>query len=846
MAKLNGQKSSFVSSKGKDVAIKNPFELHMNKNKQGTLGRKNSTVMGAPGVARSRAANRRKHTLLQEYKIKNKDNIILDKRIGEVNSKMSEEDKVMARFAAERIKAYEKKSIFNLNDEEMLTHGGRTLAEIEKFEDPRSDNSDDENDTGKLNTSFVEEAHFGGGVLSKSSSMHRKDIIEQLIAESKKRKAERQKLRDQTIGLTEKLDSEWVDLLPIVSLSKKQPNSEESKENSAPDSYDIAMRQLKYDAFRPQNSDNSKTQDRNTLRSDESLNEGNELKIQDSESVNTHIELKSHEAKSNNYSKSADDLFDDFEIEEIEDEGSASDDSSQSSEDENSQDKSGIKRKLESQENTGSQKKLCLDDKTKNKAQQDVQITKMETTYPNDSLLCSNVKSFNKSIDNSELSSKIERESLSEARIKTAMPYTWEELQEMLQNDCPEQSSDVLDRIIASINRLLEEKNKKNLATLFEHLVQYLSNCFHIEEANNIVQSFETFNRLCPFIYDVAKINPKSAVNHLRKDIAHKYVTFTVKKKLYPPLETIILFKLIFLLFPIKTSKVRHSVITPGIMFMSDILLKGRVRSKMDISKGLFLSTLLLEYASLSKRYVPEAINFLSSIIYMAIPKEILKSKTLSLAFKRSCVTNDFLVIESDQSNAATDPETVKMTAKDLENAELTDEFKVKTLLTAVKLISDFKDQWKDIESVYYIFEQITKLLKINFMSKYPPLVRKNIKTIRKDLHALKNKKLTFLFREGKKPLPLRLYDPRTEPLYDGKRSKHSTSRKAERERLQRKYKKELKGATREIRRDTAFLSKVQIKEKLKEDMKRKEKVKEIFGDAAQQQAELKNLKRKK
>lgn len=69
---------------------------------------------------------------------------------------------------------------------------------------------------------------------------------------------------------------------------------------------------------------------------------------------------------------------------------------------------------------------------------------------------------------------------------------------------------------------------------------------------------------------------------------------------------------------------------------------------------------------------------------------------------------------------------------------------------------------------------------------------------------------------------------------------------KAEREKLLHKYKKEMKGAIREIRRDRAFLAKVQISQQIKGDTERKRKVKEIFGEAAVQQSELKKMKRKK
>ena len=72
-------------------------------------------------------------------------------------------------------------------------------------------------------------------------------MIEQLIAESKKRKAEKQQTREQTIELTEKLDAEWKDLLPIVS-SSKMSSSKVVDDVDKPDSFDTVMRQLKFEA----------------------------------------------------------------------------------------------------------------------------------------------------------------------------------------------------------------------------------------------------------------------------------------------------------------------------------------------------------------------------------------------------------------------------------------------------------------------------------------------------------------------------------------------------------------------------------------------------------------------
>lgn len=81
---------------------------------------------------------------------------------------------------------------------------------------------------------------------------------------------------------------------------------------------------------------------------------------------------------------------------------------------------------------------------------------------------------------------------------------------------------------------------------------------------------------------------------------------------------------------------------------------------------------------------------------------------------------------------------------------------------------------------------------------------------------------------------------------YDGKHHKPMSKEKAEKEKLLHKYKREHKGAIREIRRDRDFLTKVQIAQQIKSDADRKRKVIEIFGDAAMQQSELKKMRKKK
>ncbi|GBP05497.1 Nucleolar protein 14 homolog [Eumeta japonica] len=120
----------------------NPFEVHMNKEKFQILGRTCKHDRGLPGVSRAKAVKRRQDTLGQEYFDKHKTNKFKDRRIGKHLSVDQIDEQIMnARFMADKMERIKlsKQSRFNLNDDEILTHRGQTLEEIEQFRDERSD-----------------------------------------------------------------------------------------------------------------------------------------------------------------------------------------------------------------------------------------------------------------------------------------------------------------------------------------------------------------------------------------------------------------------------------------------------------------------------------------------------------------------------------------------------------------------------------------------------------------------------------------------------------------------------------------------------------------------------------
>lgn len=243
-SKKRNSVESFANKKQHDDIKKslNPFEMHVNREKISVLGQKLKHDKGMPGISRSKATKRRKETLGREYLQKHKTNRFKDNRIGRFG--MSQEEAANARFIAERLqqcKTKKKQSKFNLNeDEDVLTHKGQTLEEIEQFHDTISDDDADDDEMGKLDAEFTGAAHFGGKTLDDDGK--RKNAIEDLIAEQKKRKAEILIEKEVVSNLTHKLDESWRDLVTVMNLQKDQ-----DEDKPQPDDFDRALKEMVFE-----------------------------------------------------------------------------------------------------------------------------------------------------------------------------------------------------------------------------------------------------------------------------------------------------------------------------------------------------------------------------------------------------------------------------------------------------------------------------------------------------------------------------------------------------------------------------------------------------------------------
>lgn len=91
----------------------NPFDMQVRHDKFKVLNRKTCHNIGNNLAARQKAFEKRKETIGAEYKVKNKANRFADKR----------------RKGGSSYRKVVKESIYNLNENEVLTHHGQTLTD---------------------------------------------------------------------------------------------------------------------------------------------------------------------------------------------------------------------------------------------------------------------------------------------------------------------------------------------------------------------------------------------------------------------------------------------------------------------------------------------------------------------------------------------------------------------------------------------------------------------------------------------------------------------------------------------------------------------------------------------
>ncbi|XP_052636570.1 nucleolar protein 14 [Harpia harpyja] len=836
----------------------NPFEVKVNRQKFNILGRKTKNDVGLPGVSRSKAIKKRTQTLLKEYKEREKTNVFKDKRFGEYNTKISPEEKMIRRFTLERQQNYGKKNIYNLNEDEELTHYGQSLAEIEKLNDILDSDSDTE-ERGTLSAELTA-AHFGGGggLLRKKASSgqqdeeeekpkSRKELIEEMIAKSKQEKQERQTRRESALELTEKLDNDWKEIQTLI--AHKTPKSERKDkevEKPKPDEYDMIVRELGFEM---------KAKPSERMKTEEELAKEEQARLQKLEADRLRrmrgIDEQVNKKKPSHIS--ADDLADGFILDKDDrhllsyKDGKINIENEEQEKDEEEEEEEGGKEDNENEEES--------EEESANEDEEDVAAdshSDLESDLESEEEATGNKEqkkhktNENESQNVKELDPKMEA-AKSELPYTFAVPESYETFKSLLAGRTIEQQLTILERIQKCNHPSLAVGNKAKLEKLFGFLLEYIG-----ELATLDLPELRTIDKLVLPLYNLCQMFPEAASDSIKfilRDAAHDMAeVIEVKSRAtFPGLDMLIYLKITSLLFP--TSDFWHPVVTPAFMYMSQLLTKCRITTLQDVIKGLFVCCLFLEYVSLSRRFVPELINFLLGVLHISLPKKQAQGYTVVHPFTPVGKNLELLLVCDKKDLESWQKQNLPLSTvtrlKETSRTEM-NHIRLSCLALCFDLIKKCASLYESLPSFHEIMHPVRILLAQHVpVNEYPEKMQEWYHSALKELEN-KVKHYTPLICEKKKPVPLKQYTPKIVKVLEFGRKQGGSKKEQERKQLIRKHKRELKGAIREIRKDNQFLARTQLSEIMERDSARKRKVKELLGSLATQEGEWKAMKRKK
>ena len=254
MVKRKNRSKRGLSSLPKGLPVKgskdvNPFEaVSRNKRpKHEVVNRNTGNQKLKTQTALARALAERKQKLRHQLEQAKKSNSFVDKRIGEYDQNMTEEQQNLARLVRERARRSKRMDKFSLDDDDdddndgglVLTHKGKVIDNFTaKDHVMLSDDEDDDN--GQLDALDTLQHFGGGGAANRAaasnpygpagtsngdlSSMYstRKMELDDLIHRRKVMKAERMKSKETQVETFEKMDESFADLAQMLSFRDKE------------------------------------------------------------------------------------------------------------------------------------------------------------------------------------------------------------------------------------------------------------------------------------------------------------------------------------------------------------------------------------------------------------------------------------------------------------------------------------------------------------------------------------------------------------------------------------------------------------------------------------------------
>ncbi|TYI34267.1 hypothetical protein ES332_A04G189700v1 [Gossypium tomentosum] len=388
-------------------------------------------------------------------------------------------------------------------------------------------------------------------------------------------------------------------------------------------------------------------------------------------------------------------------------------------------------------------------------------------------------------------------------------PKNLEELSSLLENRSNDDVIVIINRIRASNAIKLAAENRKKMQVFYGVLLQYFAVL-----ANKKPLNFELSNKLVKPIMEMSTEIPFFSAICARERILRTRVQFCEALKnhengCWPTLKTLFLLRLWSMIFP--CSDYRHVVTTPALLLMCEYLMRCPIMSGRDIAIGSFLCSMILMFMKQSRKFCPEAIMFLRSLLMAATEHKLASEQDSQFYhFMELKALRPLLCIHDgvDEINPLNFLMVMEMSDDSL--FFRSDNFRASALLTVIETLQGFIEIYDGLNSFPEIFLPIATLLVEVSEQKHMPKALKDkfnnvsqlIKKKADETHTLRRP----LQLRKQKPAPIKLLNPKFEENFVKGRDYDPDRERAERRKLQKLIKREAKGAARELRKDNYFL----------------------------------------
>ncbi|KAI9019059.1 nucleolar protein 14 [Hyaloraphidium curvatum] len=810
------------------VAGENPFELKFTRQKHDVLGRKSRGVQGRPGVSKVKGEEKRVKTLLPELKKGKRDSQFVDRRFGESNPTMSLEEKMMERFVREKQRSLRRggDNLFNLEDNDDdgdafggLTHLGRSLEDA--MDDTIGEEDSDLDD--QIDEDTVGAAHFGGfAERDEPGNKSRNEIMKEIIAKSKFHKMERQKTKDENEDLRRELDAEVDDVRMLVKDMEEPAPKGGKVAGAGPNAqadYDVIVHQLAGEK-RAKPQDRLKSEEELALERKEKLERLEQDRQRRLQGLLPEDEAATFGAlrldTSGDYLEPMSNFLGALPLQDSKpltyrdgrlvngeismSRGNPARRSNGSDEDPESGDDSDD----DENESAGSE----------------------ASAEGNDSDLESDIVDDERGQDgmNAEIEEpeeeRAQKAALREARRQAALkelpfvfpaPASYEQFASIVDGRSVADLDTVVTRLRSLYHVKLHPQNKSKMETLYLILVQHLANCYspasHAPDGGDVVVRH---------IRELAQEMPEAAFRH-----AHDYLA-ELKERLEAGVvhgtrkgiinaSDVAMLQLIGQLFP--TSDLRHPITTPLQMLVCKFLGLKLQRSYEDVMRGLALCNMVLEFQKLSKRFMPEAASYLAALLAALVPE--LKSAGEKLSSVPS----------------------IKLGGK-RPLWELA--------VPAVGVVGRMVQLYQDLPALPEIFAGHAKSI-VDLIPLATGSARDTIQRHKEAIEEAISKAIADrkpLQLQQHKPIAIPSYLPKFEENFSADRRYDPNRERQQNKKLQVQYKKEFKGAMREVRKDTTFVHRQRLAEIKEKDAAYKKKMSRVMGVISQEAGEINKAER--